>query len=101
MILEAAVLHVPAGQEPAFEQAMAQAATVIAGSPGYLRHELQRCIETNGRYLLLVRWATLEAHTISFRQSPAFAEWRSIIGPFFASAPLVEHYETALTWPRE
>lgn len=101
MILEAAVLHVPAGQEPAFEEAMLRAATVIAGSPGYLRHELQRCIETKGRYLLLVRWETLEAHTVGFRESPAFAQWRSIIGPFFASAPVVEHYETALTRPRE
>lgn len=93
MILEVAMLRVHAGQERAFEEAMVQAAPVIAGSPGYLRHELRRCIERQGHYALLVQWETLEAHTTGFRQSPAFARWREIIGGFFAEAPLVEHYE--------
>jgi heme-degrading monooxygenase HmoA len=99
MILEAAVLLVRDEEGAAFEAAMVQAAPVIAGSPGYLSHELQRCVETPGRYLLLVRWETLEAHTVGFRQSAAFGEWRGIVGPFFAGAPMVEHYETALEWP--
>lgn len=100
MILETAVLQVRAGEESAFEEAMVKAAPVIAGSPGYRQHGLQRCLETKGRYLLLVQWENLEAHTVGFRQSPAFAEWRSIIGPYFASAPSVEHYEALLEWPR-
>lgn len=99
MILEAAVLQVRAGEESAFEEAMRRAAPVIAGSPGYLRHELRRCLETKGRYLLLVRWETLEAHTVGFRESPRFSEWRAIIGPFFAAPPSVEHYESVLDWP--
>jgi heme-degrading monooxygenase HmoA len=99
MILEVAMLSVHAGQESAFEAAMLKAAPVIAGSPGYLGHELRRCVETPGRYLLLVQWETLEAHTVGFRQSPAFAEWREIIGGFFAAAPVVEHYEPVLQWP--
>jgi heme-degrading monooxygenase HmoA len=99
MILEAAMLTVHAGQESAFEAAMVNAAPVIAGSPGYLRHELRRCVETPGRYLLLVEWETLEAHTVGFRQSPAFTQWREIIGGFFAAAPVVEHYEGVLRWP--
>lgn len=99
MILEAAVLQVRAGEEHGFEQAMLRAAPVIAGSPGYIRHELQRCLETTGRYLLLVHWETLEAHTIGFRESPRFGEWRAIIGPFFAAPPTVEHYESVLSWP--
>lgn len=99
MILEVAMLKVHAGQESAFEAAMRSAAPVIAGSPGYLRHELRRCLETGGRYLLLVQWETLEAHTVGFRQSPAFAQWREIIGGFFAEPPMVEHYEGVLTWP--
>jgi heme-degrading monooxygenase HmoA len=99
MILETAVLSVSEGEGVAFEAAMLKAAPVIAGSPGYLSHELQRCVETSGRYLLLVRWETLEAHTVGFRQSAAFGEWRAIVGPFFATPPVVEHYETALEWP--
>jgi heme-degrading monooxygenase HmoA len=93
MVLEVAMLTVHAGQESAFEAAMQQAAPVIASSPGYLSHELRRCVETAGRYLLLVQWETLEAHTVGFRQSAAFTQWRAIIGGFFAAPPTVEHYE--------
>lgn len=92
------MLTVHAGQESAFEDAMTEAAPVIAGSPGYLSHELQRCLETRGRYVLLVKWQTLEAHTVGFRQSPAFGEWRKIIGAYFAGPPVVEHYERVLRW---
>ena len=99
MILEAAVLMVREGEGAAFEAAMVKPAPVIAASPGYLSHELQRCVETPGRYLLLVSWESLEAHTVGFRESAAFAEWRAIVGPFFAAPPVVEHYETALEWP--
>jgi heme-degrading monooxygenase HmoA len=100
MILEVARLTAQVGQERAFEEAMAKAAPVIAGSPGYLGHELRRCVEAPGRYLLLVQWETLEAHTVGFRQSPAFTKWREIIGGFFAAAPVVEHYAGVLRWPQ-
>lgn len=78
---------------------MTKAAPVIARTSGYMAHQLQRCIETKGRYLLLVEWESLEAHTVNFRESPAFGEWRAIIGPYFAAPPAVEHYETVLSWP--
>ncbi|MGA7887835.1 MAG: antibiotic biosynthesis monooxygenase [Acidobacteriaceae bacterium] len=100
MILEVAMLTVHARQERAFEAAMEKAAPVIASSAGYMGHELRRCIETPGRYLLLVQWETLEAHTVGFRQSPSFTQWREIIGGFFAEAPVVEHYEGVLRWPK-
>lgn len=100
MVLEAALLRVRAGEESAFEEAMLKAAPVIAGAAGYMGHQLQRCMETPGRYLLLVRWETLEAHTVGFRGSAAFAEWRGIVGPYFAEAPLVEHYAGVLSWPQ-
>jgi heme-degrading monooxygenase HmoA len=98
MVLEAALLQVKAGEETAFEEAMRRAAPVIAAAAGYLGLSVQRCVETQGRYLLLVRWETLESHTVAFRRSAAFAEWRSIISPYFASAPLVEHYEEVLEY---
>jgi heme-degrading monooxygenase HmoA len=98
MVLEAALLQVKAGEEAAFEEAMRRAAPVIAGAAGYLGHTVQRCVETKVRYLLLVRWETLEAHTVGFRESPAFAEWRGIISPYFASAPMVEHYQEVLKY---
>lgn len=100
MILEIAILNIRAGEEVAFEEAVAAGSQLILRSPGYIAHELRRCIETKGRYVLLVRWETLEAHTVGFRESPAFPAWRAIIGPFFASAPVVEHYERVSEWPQ-
>ena len=99
MILEVAMLSVRAEEKSAFEEAMTKAAPVIASTAGYQGHQLQRCIETKGRYLLLVRWESVDAHMVGFRQSAAFVQWRELVGPFFVEAPLVEHYEQALNWP--
>ena len=100
MILEAAVLDVRSGEESAFEQAFAAASPLIADTPGYLSHQLQRCLETKGRYLLLVRWENLEAHTIGFRQSPAFQRWKQQLHHFYDPFPVVEHYESLIQFPR-
>jgi heme-degrading monooxygenase HmoA len=93
MILEVAVVQVKAGEGRRFEEAFPRAEQVIAQAKGYVSHELRRCIETRDRYLLLVRWETLEAHTEGFRGSPLFQQWRAVIGPFFDGAPVVEHYQ--------
>lgn len=96
MILEHALLNVKPGQAEAFERAFAQASSIIAASPGYLSHELQRCLETPGRYLLLVRWQTLEDHTVGFRQSEPYREWKALLHHFYDPFPTVEHYERVL-----
>ena len=93
MILEVAILNVKRGETAAFEAAFAQAQTIIAGMGGYVSHELQKCVESPNQYILLVRWQTLEDHTIGFRQSDAFTQWRAIVGPFFAAPPVVEHFD--------
>ena len=92
MIVELALITVTPGRESAFETAYAIATHVLAKSPGHLMHELRRCVETPNRYALRVEWATLEDHTVGFRTSPLFAEWRGHLGPFFAAPPVVEHY---------
>jgi heme-degrading monooxygenase HmoA len=71
MILELALLNVRPGQSAAFEEAFAQAQTLISSMPGYLSHQLQRCLEVQDKYLLLVNWRQLENHTIGFQQSPS------------------------------
>jgi heme-degrading monooxygenase HmoA len=68
------------------------AIAVLAGSKGYLSYELRRSVETPNRYALRIEWETLEDHTVGFRGSPAFAQWRMYIGPFFAEPPVVEHF---------
>ena len=96
MILEVALLEIHQGMERDFEQAFAQAASIIAATEGYISHQLQRCIETPNRYLLLVRWQTLEAHTIGFRQSPSYQDWKRLLHHFYDPFPTVEHFENLL-----
>ena len=91
-MLEVAVLSVKTGCSADFEAAFAVAATLIAATPGYLSHELKRCLEVNDRYLLLVKWQTLEAHTIRFRGSPAYLKWKALLHHFYDPLPTVEHY---------
>ncbi|MFO1412914.1 MAG: antibiotic biosynthesis monooxygenase [Burkholderiales bacterium] len=92
MILEVAVLPVRPGAEAAFEAAFREASTIIAAMPGYVAHELQHCVEVGNRYLLLVWWETLEAHTVGFRGSPQYQEWKRLLHPFYDPFPVVEHY---------
>ena len=92
MILEAAPLQVKPGQTVAFEAAFAQAQAIIASMKGYRSHELQRCIEDDHQYLLLVRWDALEDHTVGFRQSAQYQEWRKLLHHFYEPFPTVLHY---------
>ena len=93
MILEIANLQVRADQFEAFEQAFRQAQNIISSMPGYLGHELQRCLERPGHYMLLVRWLSVEHHEIGFRQSPQYQAWRSLLHHFYDPFPTVLHYE--------
>jgi heme-degrading monooxygenase HmoA len=93
MILELALLDVIAGREAEFEAAFAQAQTIIASMPGYLGHELQRCLERPSRYVLLVRWQRLEDHTKGFRGSAEYQQWKDLLHHFYDPFPDVEHFE--------
>ncbi|MBE9190194.1 antibiotic biosynthesis monooxygenase [Gloeocapsopsis crepidinum LEGE 06123] len=93
MILEVAILDIKPGLAVEFETAFKTALTIIASMPGYSSHELQRCLETTNRYILLVRWQKLEDHIVGFRQSPEYQEWRSLLHHFYEPFPTVEHYE--------
>lgn len=93
-VLEVARLDVRPGQESAFESAFATATAIISASPGFLGLELRRCVEHASRYVLLVRWATLDDHTVGFRQGPRYAEWRALLHHFYDPFPEVEHYVT-------
>lgn len=94
MIVEVADFKISAGNRDAFSEAITQAAsTVLAKAGGYLGHRILACRESPERFVLIVEWDSLEAHTEGFRHSPAFAEWRAIIGPFFQQPPHVEHFD--------
>lgn len=93
MILEAAMLHIDPNDKQTFEDAFKKASTIISSMKGYLSHELQRCIEAEGKYLLLVRWETLEDHTIGFRGSEEYKAWKAALHHFYEPFPVVEHFE--------
>jgi heme-degrading monooxygenase HmoA len=76
MILEVAVLDVIPGQEDDFQAAFAAASPIISSMPGYVSHQLQRCLEKQNRFILLVNWENLESHTVGFRGSERYQEWK-------------------------
>ena len=92
-ILEAAPLSVKPGQSKAFEAAFREAQAIISSMPGYRSHELQRCLEREGQYLLLVRWDSVAAHEEGFRKSPGYQRWRALLHHFYEPFPTVLHYE--------
>ncbi|MGH8988327.1 MAG: antibiotic biosynthesis monooxygenase family protein [Acidimicrobiales bacterium] len=91
--LEFAVLDVKPGQTAEFEAAFTEAKSLIASMPGFVGPELQRCVEADHRYILLVRWNRLEDHIDGFRRSPGYERWRSLLHHFYDPFPTVEHYE--------
>jgi heme-degrading monooxygenase HmoA len=99
VILEVAILDVKPGIASEFEQAFVEASTIISSMPGYISHELQRCLEVANRYILLVRWQTLDDHTVGFRRSPDYRKWRPLLHHFYDPFPTVEHYEGVFCSP--
>jgi len=93
MILEVAIMKIKPDQISNFEAAFPKAEAIISSIPGYISHEMQRCVETKGRYHFLIRWENIDAHMINFRQSPKFQEFRGVLGGFFAEPPVAEHFE--------
>ena len=102
MITEIAILTIRPQDKPAFETSFSQAQHIISGMDGYLGHELLQCIEHDNQYLLVVKWESLEAHTIGFRQSPEYQKWKQLLHHFYEPFPTVEHYQqiSHLSFPR-
>lgn len=93
MVLEIADIRITPGRQAEFDAAIAHGLrTVIQRAGGCRGFQVHKGIESPERYVLMVEWDTLEAHTVGFRESPLFAEWRAIVGPFFAQPPVVEHF---------
>jgi heme-degrading monooxygenase HmoA len=93
MILELASLNVRPGTGDAFERAFAEAQSLISSMPGYISHQLQRCLETTEKYVLMVEWQELDDHVVGFRESEQYQEWKRLLHHFYEPFPTVEHYE--------
>ena len=93
MVLEIADIRIQPGRNAEFEATIRRGVeTVISRADGFRTWSVRKGVESPDRYMLLIEWATLEDHTQKFRGGPLFAQWRAIVGPFFASPPSVEHY---------
>jgi heme-degrading monooxygenase HmoA len=92
MIVERALMAIEPGSEAAFEAAMTQARAVVSQARGFRSLRVTRGIESPSTYMLILEWDTLEDHTVGFRESELFAQWRGLIGQYFAEPPSVEHY---------
>jgi heme-degrading monooxygenase HmoA len=93
MILEVADIRIQPGRQAAFDDAIRRGVeTVISKAKGFRGYKVNKGIEAPERYLLMIFWETLENHTVDFRGSEAFGQWRAIVGPFFAQPPAVEHF---------
>ncbi|MFF8632243.1 antibiotic biosynthesis monooxygenase family protein [Streptomyces werraensis] len=96
MITEIAQIEIHPGQEQDFEEAVAKAIPHFLAAEGCDRVDLHRSVEHTSRYRLMVRWETVEHHTVTFRASEGFARWRALAGPHFAAPPQVEHVYSVL-----
>jgi heme-degrading monooxygenase HmoA len=93
MILEIADIRIHPGRQADFDAAIRHGiATVASKAAGFRSWRVSKGIESPERYMLMIYWDTLENHTVDFRGGPLFAQWRAIVGPFFATPPQVEHY---------
>lgn len=95
MILEIAQIDIKPGMDQEFEAGVAKAVPFFRRAKGCKGLELKRVIERPNRYLLFVQWETLENHTVDFRGSPDFGEWRKCVGHCFETAPVVDHARDA------
>ena len=93
MILEIADIRIAPGKQDEFDAAVRLGVeTVASQATGFRGYQVVRGIESAERYQLMIWWETLENHTMDFRGGPLFAQWRAIVGPYFAAPPAVEHY---------
>jgi len=96
MIVEVASIRVAPENAAAFEAAVREAVAVFGRAEGCRGMQLMRGVESPDQYRLLIRWDSLEAHTVGFREGPLFPEWRGLVGRYFAEPPSVVHYATAM-----
>ena len=96
MILEVAILNVKKGLENQFEKDFETAGQYISSIKGYKGHSLRRCLEEKNKYILLVNWEQLEDHTVGFRHSAQYREWKNLLHHYYDPFPTVAHYKTII-----
>ena len=97
MVTEIADFRVVSDRADAFAAAVEEGLEFVAATPGFGSARLTRSIESPNRFVLIIEWESVEAHTEGFRGSENFAKWRALVGPFFDGDPFVEHATTVVS----
>ncbi len=97
MVTEIADFTVLADKQEQFADAVRDGLRYVSDTPGFRSARLTRSVETPTRFVLLIEWDSVEAHTVGFRESENFGRWRGAVGPFFDGAPTVEHFDELVT----
>jgi len=93
MILEIAIFNIRHGMEPEFEAGVMSAIQIFKRAKGCRDFRLTRSIETPSSYRLLIKWDSVEDHTIEFRGSQDYLRFRKIVEHCFSAQPDVEHHQ--------
>ena len=79
------------GLEQEFSTAMAnRGLALLGGVPGVRSVRMGRGVENPQKFMLLVEWATMDAHT-AFKGTAAMNEFRALLKPF-STAGAMEHF---------
>lgn len=93
MFIERAEIPVKEGMEEAFAEAMATRGTqMLAAAAGCASVRVGRGVENPGKFILLLEWDSVESH-IALTKTPAFDEFKALVGPFFAGPANMEHFD--------
>ncbi|MCH6264456.1 MULTISPECIES: antibiotic biosynthesis monooxygenase family protein [Neobacillus] len=93
MVQEIMLIDVKPGTEQEFENAFKKAAVIVSSAKGCLGYELHRCMEQENKYLVFIKWETVEDHVTGFKNSTDYQEMKSLIGPYYLHVPHAGHYE--------
>lgn len=92
---------IPQDRATAFREAYTEAAKILAASPVCQGYELLHGEEEPENWILIIRWASTEAHLKTFRTSAAFPEFFRLVKPFFSEIQEMKHYgATDVQWHR-
>lgn len=94
MVTEIAFITIDSARSAEFEAAVREAAPLFEAAQGCSAMRLERVVEDETQYRLVVQWGTVEDHMVTFRESDDFGKWRALAGPFFTEPPRVEHWES-------
>ena len=92
MLIERSELTVKLGTEDDFHTAITEKGVPLLRSvEGVISVQVGRGIENPSKFMLLVGWQSMDAHT-AYGGTPKSIELRGIMGPFLAGGAM-EHFE--------